>query len=315
MLCAKDGSAVFDRIRTLFDELAVPPRQRPLYLRILTRVEQVATRASLFMPIDVPVAVAAAHGLEPDYAHQAAAAATLLWAGADLMDDASDGDLDTDWDATPHQLALLYTNLLATLPHLVVTDTPPAARFRQRVAETLWVMSHGQFDDLESATSVRTADDYCALIARKTGMEIAFCAAAPAVLADLPGTVDDAWQHFGLQFGCMVQLFSDICSTFEQGPRSDLRRGKRTLPVLVTLAALDDDVRPCFEDELARTAAGDDAAQACAIARMHGCAAVRESLMRVELFRYRAAAALPIALDSLPPEHVLRRLLKSCSVV
>lgn len=316
MICGTHGPAVFSAIRALLTALDVPARQAALYERMVAGVEDCAARTSLFMPIDVPVAVGLAHDLDESAVHQAAAACTLLWAGADLMDDIADGDARDDWDASPHQLALLYTNLLATLPHLVIDGSDAGGMFSARLAETLWLMSLGQFDDLESERCVAGADDYLALIAHKTGAEVAFFASAPALLAGLPQAVDEAWQRFGVQFGCMVQLFTDIQSTFDAGPGNDLRRRKRTLPVLYTCEALAPDARLAFEQDLIQAAAtGGDEALPRLFERMHACAAVRESLTRVELFRYRAAAALPVPLESLAGEHPLRRLLKSCSIL
>lgn len=321
MICAEYVPGIFAEIDELLRALATPPRQQQVYDRIMRRVEQYALSTELFMPVDVPASICAVHALDRRVLCKSAAACTLLWAGADLMDDASDGDATEDWGVSDHQLALMYTNLLATLPQLIVSDfggegaLPGAAAFGVAIADTLWRMSNGQFDDLESHAVVQTSADYFAVIGGKTGAEIALFASAPAMLAGLPDATIAAWREFGMQFGCMVQLFSDIQSTFVEATRNDLTRGKRTLPVTHTLESLGPAERAMFERDLELVAAGAADAGARAVERMHDSSAVFYSLSRVELLRYRAAAALPIALDELDREHPFRRLLTSLSVV
>ena len=293
----------------------MPKREMQLYAHALDRVEETARCAEVFLPIDLPLAIAAALNLDNDIALRTCAATTMLWAGADLMDDIADGDLDdNDWQASPQQLALIYTNLLATLPHLVHPDLA-SPMFSQRLAETLLLMSHGQFADLESVASVRSEADYLSVIGHKAGAEAAFFAGAPLMLAGRPKAETEEWESFGFLVGCMVQLFSDIHGTFVESSRNDLLHGKRTLPVLHALDNLAPQARQDFVAQLERLNGGKIDLLPKAAAHMYECGSVRYALREVERFRYRAAAALPIELRRLSLDHPLRRLLKSCSVL
>ena len=231
------------------------------------------------------------------------------------MDDAADGDLIADeWSAQPAQMALVYTNLLATLPHLAAGDDADA-EFHRRLAGVLLTMSLGQFADLESAAAVYTICDYLDLIAMKTGAEAAFFAAAPLLLAGAPTDACDAWSSFGMQIGCMAQMFSDVYGTFTTKAHNDLLDGKRTLPVLYTFERLTGTELNAFRTDLDAVASGAAARLPAVFARMHACGAAQGALREVERLRYRAAVALPTALSSLTGDHPVRQLLRCCSVL
>ncbi|MGE0485630.1 MAG: methyltransferase domain-containing protein [Gammaproteobacteria bacterium] len=311
MICHEAGAAVFARARALLRECGVPARQESLYERVLRHAEQVATRCEVFLPVDLPTAVALAAGVDDEAALRAATACTLLWMGADQMDDAADGELPVEeWEASAAQLALVHTNLLATLPHLAA-GTGAGADFSQRLSVALWVMSHGQFADLESAHAVQSEDDALAVVAAKTGAETAFFASAPMLLAG--NAVDDveAWEAFGFNIGCMVQLHSDIHAAFVDAANNDLLQGKRTFPVMHTLGRLPAAARDEFLDRLVDVARGDRERLVDAWACMHTHGAAQQSLEQAERFRYRAAAAVPLPLARLERTHPLRVLLKS----
>ena len=315
MLFDDHALRVFSSLHRLLDTCQIPPRQIPIYERVLTRVADVAARSEVFLPVDLPLAVAATLDVDDESSLRAAAVATLLWAGADLMDDAADGDLVIeDWGVQPHQLALVYTNLLTTLPHLVAGGRG-GADFNRRLAEALWLMSHGQFTDLESASAVHTTRDYLDVVAHKTGVEAGFFAAAPLLLAGAPRGDCEAWEAFGFHIGCMLQLFSDIHGTFTEHAGNDLLDGKRTLPVVYTLENLTPAERAAFVAELDCAASGAQHLLPALFERMHHCGAARYALGEVERFRFRAAAALPVVPGRVARDHPLRRLLRSCSVL
>ncbi len=312
MLCDDRRDALFSTVRDMLSACGIPRRQADVFERVIARSERTATRCEVFLPADLPFAVAAAAGIGEDVATRAAAVATVIWSGADLMDDAADGDLRLDdWGASSHQLALVYTNLLATLPHLMVEDAPSQG-FSRCLAESLWLMSHGQFSDLESATAVQRGEDYLDVIALKTGAEAAFFAQLPLLMAAAPEPTRRPWETFGLHIGCMLQLFSDIYGTLIDEPGNDLLRGKRTLPVTHALTMLDGPDRDAFVAALVRVGSGDREPLPWLIERMQECGSAQAALVQLERFRFRAAATLPVALDEFPRSHPLWRLLKSC---
>jgi len=317
----QQSEAIFSLIDDLIDDLAPAPEYRALFAKALTAVRSAAEASEIFIPIDLPMAVADVLGRSQMEAAIAAAACTLVWSGADLMDDAADGELGDDWEGVSRsQIALVSTNLLSTLPHLLVgsvdsTAGTISAAYSQAVSRTLFVMSEGQSADLESPRSVQTVDDYMALVRRKTGAEFALFASTPAILADADGDTIGAWVRFGFAYGAMSQVFSDTASTVVDGPRNDLRNGKRTLPVLHALGAMGEPEHFSFVADLDLAALADQTAVTRAIEAMIAAGAVRKSLEQVEVQRFRAMKALPVLLTDLGAQHPLRTMLRSCSVL
>jgi geranylgeranyl pyrophosphate synthase len=251
----------------------------------------------------------------------AAAASTSLWAGADLMDDAADGQLQEVWAGTSGRLlALVSTNLLSTLPPLLVaslngSDERVAGRFSRALSEALFAMSEGQSQDFESAAVVDSCEAYLDLVRRKTGSEFALFAGTPAILAGADAATVAAWLRFGSEYGTMVQVFHDTVSTIAEGPRNDLLDGKRTMPVLRTLAVSGDEAHRNFQSDLDKASTGDHLAVTRAIEAMVRAGAIRFSFTQVELLRFRATRALPLKLAEIPAEHPIRLLLSACSVI
>ncbi len=305
------------------EELPASPDHRRLHARALDLVRETAVRASVFAPVDLPLAVADVLGRPRIEQDAAAAACLLLWAGADLLDDLADGQVPPAWDGTsPHQLTLVAVNLLATLPHLAIGRflqrtgrVDPAGRVSRAVSATLWRMSEGQSLDLALPGSVSSRDDYFDLIERKTGSEMGLFASLPAMIADLPAATEDAWRRFGERYGMMLQTFSDVAATFAQSDDNDLLHGKRSVAVLYACETLAGAPRMEFEHRLVRAAEGDRDALAAAVETMVGLGAVRIGLLHVELLRHRAAKSLPICLAEYPLDHPLRAVLRAGGVI
>jgi geranylgeranyl pyrophosphate synthase len=318
MIYARRADEVFQTMDALLDDLGAEAAYRSLFDRALEEVRRCADAGATFLAIDVPLAVSEALERPPLEQRVAAAACTLLWSGADLMDDAADGELPQVWrEVPPSQLALVSANLLSTLPHLVTSalaghapGEAALARFSQRVSWTLWEMSRGQFLDLDSARRVQSIDAYSDLIGLKTGAEVAFFASAPALLAGLPDEQVEGWSAFGAAYGRMAQVFSDVASCFKEPPANDLMAGKRTLPVLHTLDVLDGAARRDFEADLEGAAAGNVDAARRAIRCMTQRGAARFGLTRVELMRHRAVQSLPLELVELAIDHPMRTVLR-----
>ena len=323
MIYAHRADEVFDTIASLLDRLEAAGPYRSLFDRALHEVRRCADAGASFLAIDMPMAVAEALQRPPIEQQVTAAACTLLWSGADLMDDAADGELGPVWEGvSSHQLALVSANLLSTLPHLVITtlrgigvQEKSLARFSQLVSQTLWEMSRGQFADLGGAYLIRSKEDYGDLIELKTGAEIALFASAPAVLGGLPDDQIAAWSALGVAYGCMSQLFTDVLSAFSEPPANDLLGGKRTLPVLCTLDLLEGQEREAFELDLAAAASGDIMALKKVVQCMTEKRAIFYCLLGVEDLRWRAINCLPLRLSDLAVDHPLRSILKRFSIL
>ena len=315
MIYQGEADAVFAAIE---DVLAVRGAGSPyatLFRRAVGNAKAKAERGDFFLPLDVPLAVGDAIGRPREERIAAATVATLLWTGADLMDDYADGDIGEEWSGTTeHELALVWTNLLATLPHLPLATHLDGACLSRGIAELLWTMSEGQFTDLGGRSRIQTISDYLTMVRKKTGAEVGWFASLPASLGQLPAADIGAWTRFGEELGSMIQVVSDVLSTLDEGASGDLRRGKRTLPVLHALIALPCGEADLFAEDLLAAEAGDLVAARRARAAMERCGATRAALSSAELFRYRAAAAIPIKLTTIAFEHPLRTLLRSFSV-
>lgn len=317
MIHQQHSDRIFSEIAGLLDDLDPAPAYRGLFNKALAAVREAAETSEIFLPIDLPMGVADALGRPMSEALVAGAASMLLWAGADLMDDVADGELGDEWkDVSPSRIALVSTNLLSTLPHLLVAKwwpgSPIAADYSRAVSQSLFTMSDGQIADLSSSRSVHTIEDYLMLVGRKTGAELALFASTPAILAGADADTVAGWANYGLAYGIMSQVYSDTMSTVADGPRNDLFQGKRTLPVLHTLTAIGDAEHTSFLTDLDKAATGDETAVARAIAWMVRSGSIVASFERVELQRYRAAKALPVQLATLSRDHALQRLMHDC---
>jgi geranylgeranyl pyrophosphate synthase len=321
MIYQQHAESVFGRISSLLGKLATSEDYRRTFERALDLVRQDAESAPIFPPIDLPIAIADLLGRPVEERETAAAASTSLWAGADLMDDAADGQLREAWTGTSaRRLALVSTNLLATLPHILVAslpgvDPPIAGRYGRAVSETLFSMSEGQARDFESAACVDSCEAYLDLVRRKSGSEFALFASTPALLAGQDPQAVGAWLQFGLAYGTMVQVFNDTVSAIAEGPRNDLLEGKRSLPVLHTLANSGDEAHLNFRSDLDIASTGDQLAVTRAIEAMVSAGAIRFSFAQVELLRFRAARSLPVQLANVAAGHPIRRLLSACRVI
>jgi hypothetical protein len=297
------------------ESLALGPVLAP---RARARLERLARLGPdvAFLPVELPLAVGEAVGAEPWVAHASAAVGALVWAGADLLDDVADGDVEPGVSASLD--TLVACNLMQGAAQRVLAQLAPrvgadrAIDAMERLACTLAEMSRGQADDLTTLSGVGAAgrDDpgavarYDEVVARKAGAELAFFAWLPARLAGAPPAACDAWLQFGRSMGCLVQVRSDLSGALTS-PYADLLAGKRTQPVLVGRFVVDEVARAGLDQDLDRAARGDRAAAARAAGVLSSAEGLFGSYVKMELHRYRAAAAL----GDLPRTAAIERVL------
>ena len=289
-----------------------------LVLRALDDVGSVAGRAPVFLPVDLPLAVAEELGLSEAVAVAAAAAATSLWAGADLLDDQADGELGADWRGCPAPLVVLAAqNLLYCLPVLLLDSTAgitaaSRAQACAAIARALASMSAGQAADLLGRRGNEHDEETVDL---KTGREVGLFAALPALLAERPPAEVEGWRAFGQQLGCMAQVFSDSHEVFAAQPPRDLLAGRDSFALTAARDLLQGEDRAALDRLLPLAAAGDDEGLRDLRQLLSDGGIVLASLMRVEALRFRAAQALPPSLSALAADSGLRALLGGWSVV
>jgi hypothetical protein len=319
MIHAGEARDVFDAIDALLNRLPGSAEHRELHQRAVAIARAKAEQGSVFLPIDVPFAVGDLLDVSLDEKVTAAIAGTLLWAGADLMDDVADGELGTTWDGVPEfQTELVATNLVSTLPHLAIAHVHCSDRralLARELSMALWCMSDGQRQDIEGPNATPSLTDYFTLIERKTGAEIGLFAALPAILSGASPAIVKGWRAFGTRLGCMVQAFSDLASAVAPAAANDLLRGKRTLPVFCCAASLGPDDLDVFERDLCNAARGDVDALTRCMDLMVARNALRLGMLHVEVLRRQAVAALPLRPTDQAVDHPVCILLDQFRIV
>jgi len=191
-------------------------------------------------------------GGEADSAAPAAAAVELVHSFTLLHDDVADGDSmrrgrETVWRRWGIGQAITAGDALFALANLAVVDRSgnplSEAAPRELNAAILAVCEGQQLDISYEGRAHITIDEYVAMIERKTA---ALFAAACAMGAGAAGADDDrrdALARFGRELGIGFQIRDDVLGLWGDQDDlgkpvgSDLRRNKRSLPIVHALAA------------------------------------------------------------------------------
>jgi geranylgeranyl diphosphate synthase, type I len=226
-----------------------------------------------------------------------------------LHDDVMDRDTlrrgrPTAWTVFGVGPAVLAGDALLTTAIDTVTANPTATRLLLHAVDALIT---GQQRDLsfETRTDVSMAE-YEEMAAAKTGALFACAASIGAVYAGAPPFVVDALDRFGRHLGLAFQAVDDLLGIWgspdvtAKSNRSDLRRSKKTLPVLAAL----DSGHPAAAG-LATLLARDDLTEADldTATRLIGEAGGRSTTQRVAQQHLADAMA---ALDTVAPEQSVR---------
>ncbi|MFD3955220.1 MULTISPECIES: polyprenyl synthetase family protein [Streptomyces] len=173
-----------------------------------------------------------------------------------IHDDIMDGDetrrrRPTVWKAYGTGPAVLAGDALFALAVRTLTEVPaptgPAAV--RRLSGALGDLVHGQAQDLLFESRPWTGPEavlpheYRAMAAQKTGSLLGCSAALGAVLAGAPAATADALDRAGRHLGVAFQAVDDLLGIWGDPQltgkpvHSDLRRLKKTFPVLAALAS------------------------------------------------------------------------------
>lgn len=130
----------------------------------------------------------------------------------------------------------LYAKAMA----LVVDDGDP--QILQEITRVTMTMTEGQvMETLKTGDLSLTIEEYQRIIGQKTAALFGACCFIGGALGGLPTAKTEGLRRFGLTFGTAFQLVDDALDFTGQEQRlgkpvgSDLREGKVTLPVIITL--------------------------------------------------------------------------------
>jgi geranylgeranyl diphosphate synthase type I len=238
---------VFAFIDDLIEALPVSTSHRELLQVHLGVVGEDAKACPEMSAVQVPFLVHAAIADDERPALPVAAACTLLYLGADLLDSMIDDELPPPWHIRDSAEAYLTAaTLLGALPQLSIArlreqGTPPARLWRlaHLFADTVLTMNAGQHEDLLFSDLENVSLEDCrAVVERKSGSASALLARAGAILATEDPFTIQAYTAFGLCYGIAKQLINDVWGIWGEGASQDLLNGRRTFPIVHALSTL-----------------------------------------------------------------------------
>lgn len=196
----------------------------------------------------IVLVTAAATGGNPDLATRVAAAVEIFMAALDVFDEVEDGDqseiIDTAGVAQATNIATALL-LLAQQLLLTLTDVGLAAERALLLARTLIAAgveaAGGQHSDLaaEGNREISAAEAH-AIAQQKAGALTAGAAMLGALLGTDDSRVIALYREWGLHFGVLAQIQNDIRDAQAPDIKSDLVRGKSTLPLVYARDTVDD---------------------------------------------------------------------------
>jgi len=314
---------VFASIDELIRTLPVPPDHREL-LRVHLGVGRDLAEANPELPaIRLPLLVHAAITGDEIPALPVAGACTLLYLGADLLDNLLDDELPSVWRRRdPAEAYLAATTLLAVAPQLSIArlreqGKPPGRLWElsHLFARSLLTMSAGEHEDLLFAGRTDVGPETCrAMTERKSGSELALFARAAAMLATEDPTTIEEYTSFGWCLGTAGQICSDVGDIWSEGTSRDLLNGKRTLPIVHALSTLRGEPRERLQGLLgAARESGEDHEEVRTLLAEAG--SMQYTALVVEVYRHRACAHLAAASPREPAGRDLKGLVDAASLV
>ncbi|MDH4179731.1 MAG: polyprenyl synthetase family protein [Armatimonadota bacterium] len=224
-----------------------------------------------------------AAGATAESAGPAAAAIELLHSFTLLHDDIADQDevrrgRQTVWRRwgigqaiTAGDALFALANLAVSRPQRAGVSADTVSGVLRELNEATLAVCEGQQLDLsyEGRADVGI-EGYLAMIERKTAALFAAAAAIGAQVADAPTDKQEGLRAFGHHLGLGYQIRDDILGIWgdpkEMGKPagSDLRRNKRSLPIVHALGARSAEEGKAFADRLSRGLATDEEAAAVA---------------------------------------------------
>jgi geranylgeranyl diphosphate synthase type I len=207
-----------------------------------------------FVRAGLVLAAAAAAGAERESGLVGGVAIELVHNFSLVHDDIIDRDLErrhrpTLWAEHGVGHAIIAGDALVTLAFQILLEEPTPERVRAaaRLAEATQAMIAGQAEDMASEQRDSLSVEECLhMEAGKTGALLACSAALGAILAGAPSATIEALSEFGRHLGIAFQAIDDVLGIWGEPSvtgkpvGNDLRQHKKTLPIALALARVDD---------------------------------------------------------------------------
>ncbi|HUU54463.1 MAG TPA: polyprenyl synthetase family protein [Armatimonadota bacterium] len=251
-----------------------------------------------------------AAGGEAATAAGAAAPIELLHSFTLLHDDVADGDpvrrgRPTVWRRWGVGQAVTAGDAMFALANLAVGASEAAGVSAPVVSALLWELNEAtlavcegqQLDLCYEGRSDVSVDDYLTMIERKTAALFAAACAMGARMAEAPDQQREALRRFGRELGLGFQIRDDVLGIWGEAEElgkpvgGDLRRNKRSLPIVHGLASAGESERERIAARLAEGVQSDEETAEIA-ARL-------EELGSRSLCEQMAGASLERALEAL----------------
>ncbi|HZW82250.1 MAG TPA: polyprenyl synthetase family protein [Candidatus Deferrimicrobium sp.] len=181
---------------------------------------------------------------KPELALSGAVAMELFARAADILDDLQDEDNDNAiWRRIPSsQATILATNLLLLSYEALspVAGTNMYPRVIRIINRTGLTAGDGQFQEtLYDLREDATLDEYLELIGKKSGSLTAGACTIGGIFGGAsPETASQLWD-FGVKLGQIAQIDNDLQDFLNITDKSDLMKGKKTLPFVYLLNMLE----------------------------------------------------------------------------
>ncbi len=173
-----------------------------------------------------------------------AVAMELFALAADILDDIQDEDNDlAPWRKIPVSQAISLATAVLVLSYQAlgkVADPLLYRRVMQILNETGLRASNGQFlEVLYDQRNEVTLDEYLELIGKKSGSLTAAACKMGGVLGGASPETADRLAQFGVKLGQIAQVDNDLRDFHYTGDKSDLSKGKKTLPFVYLMTTLE----------------------------------------------------------------------------
>lgn len=319
LLQRQKRDAVIAELTRFIRRHAASPSQRRLLEICFLRLRRDCCQDEPLLFMELPLAVHAAAGGSADSAIRIAAACSLVFIGADVLDDLADGDSRPEWaGSSAGEITLAAATYLSSLAPMAIAELElpcqTKADLHITLASGLLHMASGQHDDLNTTSCIEsiTPKFIEQAVIGKSGQEFKMFCALAAQAAGASSEASDHYGTMGLAIGVGGQLASDCFELLEDPEARDLRHGTWTLPLAMHRSRLSEGERPAFEQLVDRARSNEDA-RTVLRDNIRNSGALRMTVFTVETYRQQALRELDAARPAAEARTAIHNLINTLS--